>query len=213
MTDRAFRLAITEHDVILMYLPLFHLFAFSEGMLTSMATGARQVLIETFDADESLALLEGERATVLHGFDTHYKELVEAHARRPRDVSSVRTGILAAGMASSTPVARAARALFGPLVSGYGMSEFGAGAAMRAGQTGSSRCEESANGPGTRSASSNQNGAISPGARARSWSGLYLIAVHNKPRPPPKPRADGCAQGDWDSSGRRPLALMGATDS
>jgi fatty-acyl-CoA synthase len=132
VTDRAFRLAITERDVILMYLPLFHLFAFSEGMLTSVITGARQVLIETFDADESLALLERERATVLHGFDTHYKELVAAHARRPRDVSSVRTGILAAGMASSTPVARAARALFGPLVSGYGMSEFGAGAAIGA---------------------------------------------------------------------------------
>src|SRR5262245_19186127 len=32
ITDRAFRLAITEHDVIMMYLPLFHLFAFSEGM-------------------------------------------------------------------------------------------------------------------------------------------------------------------------------------
>jgi fatty-acyl-CoA synthase len=132
VTDRAFRLAITEHDVILMYLPLFHLFGFSEGMLTSMVTGARQVLTETFDADESLALLERERATVLHGFDTHYKEMAEAHARRPRDVSSVRTGILAAGMASSTSVARTARALFGPLVSGYGMSEFGAGAAIGA---------------------------------------------------------------------------------
>jgi fatty-acyl-CoA synthase len=132
VTDRAFRLAITEHDVILMYLPLFHLFGFSEGMLTSMVTGARQVLTETFDPDESLALLERERVTVLHGFDTHYKEMAEAHARRPRDVSSVRTGILAAGMASSTPVARTARAVFGPLVSGYGMSEFGAGAAIGA---------------------------------------------------------------------------------
>jgi fatty-acyl-CoA synthase len=42
----------------------------------------------------------------------------------------VRTGIFAAGMASSTPIARRARALFGPLVSGYGMSEFGVGAAI-----------------------------------------------------------------------------------
>lgn len=132
ITDRAFRLAITEQDVIMMYLPLFHLFAFSEGMLTSMLTGARQVLTESFDAAESLALIERERATVLHGFDTHYKELVEAHERAPRDVSSVRTGILAAGMASSVPVARRARALFGPLVSGYGMSEFGVGAAIGA---------------------------------------------------------------------------------
>ena len=130
VTDRAFRLAITEHDVIMMYLPLFHLFAFSEGMLTSLVTGARQVLTAGFDAAESLALIERERATVLHGFDTHYKELLEAHARQPRDVSSVRTGIFAAGMSSSVPIARRARALFGPLVSGYGMSEFGVGAAI-----------------------------------------------------------------------------------
>ena len=130
VTDRVFRLAVTEHDVIMMYLPLFHLFAFSEGMLTSMVSGARQVLTEGFDADQSLELIARERATVLHGFDTHYKELLEAHGRRPRDVSGVRTGILAAGMSSSAPIARRARALFGPLVSGYGMSEFGVGAAI-----------------------------------------------------------------------------------
>ena len=132
VTDRAFRLAITEQDVIMMYLPLFHLFAFSEGMLTSMVTGARQVLTESFDAAESLDLIAGERATVIHGFDTHYKELGEAHERRPRDVSSIRTGILASGMSSSAPIARRARALFGPLVSGYGMSEFGVGVAIGA---------------------------------------------------------------------------------
>jgi fatty-acyl-CoA synthase len=130
VTDRAFRMAITEQDVIMMYLPLFHLFAFSEGMLMSMVSGARQVLTEGFDAAEGLALIARERATVLHGFDTHYKELCEAHAARPCDVSSVRTGICAAGMSSSTPTARRARALFGPLVSGYGMSEFGVGAAI-----------------------------------------------------------------------------------
>ena len=33
----------------MMYLPLFHLFGFSEGMLTSMVTGARQILTETFN--------------------------------------------------------------------------------------------------------------------------------------------------------------------
>jgi fatty-acyl-CoA synthase len=103
VTDRAFRLAITEHDVIMMYLPLFHLFAFSEGMLTSMVSGARQVLTESFDAAASLDLVASERATVIHGFDTHYKALAEAHDRQARDVSSVRTGILAAGMSSSTP--------------------------------------------------------------------------------------------------------------
>ncbi|MGH7388127.1 MAG: class I adenylate-forming enzyme family protein [Candidatus Rokuibacteriota bacterium] len=144
VTDRAFRLAITEHDAILMYLPLFHLFAFSEGMLTSMVSGARQVLTESFDAAQSLDLIARERATMLHGFDTHYKELCEAHERQPRDVGSVRTGILAAGMSSSTPIARRARKLFGPLVSGYGMSEFGVGVAIGAlDSTAEQSCEAS----------------------------------------------------------------------
>jgi fatty-acyl-CoA synthase len=132
VVDRAFRLAITERDAIMMYLPLFHLFAFSEGMLTSMVSGARQILTESFDPAESLALIEEQQATVLHGFDTHYKELVEAYEKGPRDVSRVRTGILAAGMSSSTAIARRARALFGPLVSGYGMSEIGVGVAIGA---------------------------------------------------------------------------------
>ena len=56
VTERGFRLAITEQDAIMMYLPLFHLFAFSEGMLMSLVTGARQVLTEGFDPAESLEL-------------------------------------------------------------------------------------------------------------------------------------------------------------
>ena len=130
VTDRAFRLGITEHDVIMMYLPLFHTFAFTEGMLTSMVSGARQVLAETFDPDESLTLIARERATIVHGFDTHFKELCDAHDRDPRDVSSVRTGLCAAGMSSSTSIARRARTLFRGLVSGFGMSECSVGVAV-----------------------------------------------------------------------------------
>jgi fatty-acyl-CoA synthase len=144
VTDRAFRLAITPADAIMMYLPLFHLFAFSEGMLTSMVTGARQLLTESFDPVESLDLIERERATVLHGFDTHYKELLDVQDRQPRDVSSVRTGLLAAGMQSSTPIARRARQQLGRFVSGYGMSEIGVGVAIGAlDSTAEQSCEAS----------------------------------------------------------------------
>jgi fatty-acyl-CoA synthase len=132
VTDRAFRLGITEHDVIIMYLPLFHTFAFTEGMLTSMISGARQVLVSTFDPDESLALIARERVTIVHGFDTHFKELCDAHDRHPRDASSIRTGLCAAGMSSSTLIARRARTLFRGLVSGFGMSECGVGVAIGA---------------------------------------------------------------------------------
>ena len=147
VTERAFRLAITERDVIMMYLPLFHLFAFSEGMLMSMVSGARQVLTEGFDPAESLDLMARERATVLHGFDTHYKELIEAQERDPRDIGRIRTGIAAAGMQSSTAIARRARTVFGPLVSGFGMSEIGVGVAIGALDSTEEQCCEASGFP------------------------------------------------------------------
>ena len=129
--DRASRMGITETDVIMNYLPLFHLYGFSEGLLMSMLTGARQVLTETFAPEEVLDLIRQEAATLLSGFDIHFKELCEAQERGPRDVSSIRTGILASGMSSSVPTARRARRVFGkPFLSGYGMSEFGVGATL-----------------------------------------------------------------------------------
>jgi len=147
LVDRAFRMAVTPSDTIMMYLPLFHLFGFSDGALMSMVTGARQVLTETFDPAESLALVEQERATILHGFDTHFKELMEAHERFPRDVSSVRTGILATGMSSSVPIARKARKVLGRFLSGYGMSEFGVGAALSALDSTEEQCTEASGFP------------------------------------------------------------------
>lgn len=126
--ERGFRLAITEHDTILNYLPLFHLFSYSEGALMSMLTGARQILTETFDPDEAIALIEQERVTVMHGFETHLKDLMEAHERRQGDISSLRTGLFACGMKSSAPICTRAAEVLAPLVTvtGYGMSEMGA---------------------------------------------------------------------------------------
>src|SRR6266478_1881007 len=147
LVDRAFRMAVTPADTIMMYLPLFHLFGFSDGALMSILTGARQVLTETFDPAESLGLVEQERSTILHGFDTHFKELMEAHERFPRDVSSVRTGILATGMSSSVAIARKARKVLGRFLSGYGMSEFGVGAALSALDSTEEQCTEASGYP------------------------------------------------------------------
>ena len=145
--DRAFRMGITPADTILMYLPLYHLFGFSEGMLMSLATGARQVLTHTFDAGECLLLLEQEQTTILHGFDTHFKDLLEAYRRRPCNTASVRTGLLATGMSSSVPIARQARKVFGRFLSGYGMSELGAGVTLSALDSTEEQCTEASGYP------------------------------------------------------------------
>src|SRR4029453_12824094 len=119
--DHTDRMGITVNDVILMYLPLFHAFGFVEGPLVSRIRGAREVLTETFAPDHCLDLIEREKATIIHGFDTHYKELLDAQERKPRALSSVRTGICGTGMSSSIPIARRARQTFGNLMTGFGM--------------------------------------------------------------------------------------------
>ncbi|MEQ8662514.1 MAG: AMP-binding protein [Gammaproteobacteria bacterium] len=128
VAERAFRLGITENDTILNYLPLFHLFSYSEGALTSLLTGARQVLTPTFDAAACIRLVEREGVTVMHGFDTHLKDLSEAQERVGADLSTLRCGLFAAGMQSSTGIVRRAAEVLAPLVTvtGYGMSEMGA---------------------------------------------------------------------------------------
>jgi fatty-acyl-CoA synthase len=147
VVDRASRMAITHADTILMYLPLYHLWGFSEGMLMSIMTGARQLLTQTFDPNESLRLLEEERATILHGFDTHFKELLAAYQRQPRDTASIRTGILASGMLSSIPIAREGRRIFGRLLSGYGMTEIGVGVTVSALDSTEEQCAEASGYP------------------------------------------------------------------
>jgi fatty-acyl-CoA synthase len=128
--DRANRMAITINDVILMFLPLFHVFGYGEGPVSSLISGARMVLTEAFDADECLHLVEREGATLIFGFDTHFKDLLEAQARRPRRVSSLRCAFLAAGMHSSTPTARRVNDALCPTISGFGMTECYVGACL-----------------------------------------------------------------------------------
>ena len=132
--ERAYRMAYTENDVILNYLPLFHAFGYSEGALVSMLTGAKQVVTETFDPDEALDLAERERATIAHGFEAHMQGLADAQEAKPRDLSSFRTGLFAAGMHSATPIVRRGGKLLSPLkgVSGYGMTEIWVGVAQGA---------------------------------------------------------------------------------
>jgi fatty-acyl-CoA synthase len=130
VSDEANRMGMTSRDVILMYLPLFHAFGLYEGPLMSTIIGARMVLTAMFEPGESLKLIERERVTVLHGFDTHFHGLVSHPACESTDRSSLRTGILAAGMASSEPVARRAQRVLCPTVTGWGMTEAGVAASM-----------------------------------------------------------------------------------
>jgi len=126
--DRYRRLETTERDVFINYLPLFHIFGYVDGPLGSMLNGYRQVLTDAFDANEALDLVEREGGTLLDGFEAHLRALVEAQEARPRNLTTLRTGIMAMGMASAVALGYRARRVLAPYrhLAAYGITEVGA---------------------------------------------------------------------------------------
>ncbi len=129
-TDLANRMGIGASDVLLMYLPLFHIFGLYQGVMVSLVSGARQVLMEQFEPGEALRLIAQERVTRIYGFDTHFQDMMQHPDCAQTDRSSLRLGLLAAGLASTEPIARQAQRVLCPTVSGWGMTESGACAAL-----------------------------------------------------------------------------------
>ena len=120
--ERAQLFGMTMDDVHMSYLPLFHIYGYSEITMGAVLVGAKQILMDVFDAERALDLAEQERATVLHGFEAHWLDLLTAQARRPRRLA-LRLGTLPSGVLSTVPIADQVQDVFGPTVSGWGMSE------------------------------------------------------------------------------------------
>jgi fatty-acyl-CoA synthase len=125
VADAASRLGITARDAILLFLPLFHSMGLYPGGMLFLASGARLVLMERFDAGEAWRSIAAERVTLLLGFDTHYFDLLEHSDARVTDRSSVRLGMVPAGAAGVEPIARRVNRELCRSFSGYGSSECG----------------------------------------------------------------------------------------
>ena len=125
--DIANRLGYLSDDVVLMNWPLFHVVGLYLGPLMSLVAGTRMVLTTVFDPAESLRLIEQECVTRVWGFDTQLAALCSHPNLKTTDLRNLRTGLGAVGMASSESVAQQAQELLCPTVSGWGMTEIGAG--------------------------------------------------------------------------------------
>ena len=125
VTDQANRLGIGPRDRTLMYLPLFHVFGMYDGAVMMPLAGTTVVLMERFEPDAALRLVEAERCTLIHGFDTHFTDLLSSPELERCDTTTLRGGVLLTGMQSSVPVARAVQRRLCPTVSAWGMTEVG----------------------------------------------------------------------------------------
>lgn len=87
-------------DAFLLTVPITHIFGLSSTVLAAAVSGARLVVLRTFGAGAALDLCEWEGVTVLHGTPTMFVLELAAQRRAPRDLSRLRTGIVAAAPVS-----------------------------------------------------------------------------------------------------------------
>jgi fatty-acyl-CoA synthase len=116
---------ISSADAICVPLPLYHVFGMAIGNLLAMLFGAKIVLpCEAFEPDAVLKAVEQERCTSLYGVPTMFIAELASPAFKQRDLSSLRTGIIAG---ASVPMALMRRVIadmgMEQVVIGYGMTE------------------------------------------------------------------------------------------
>ena len=121
MQERPLAFGMTCGDVILNYLPLFHLFGISL-MMSAILCGARQVVMDKFDGEQAMDLVDREGVTMAFGFDTHWLAMLDAHRARPRRVQTLRIGQCASGSDDAIVNAYKVQELC-LTASGYGMAE------------------------------------------------------------------------------------------
>ena len=89
---------VDADDRYLVVNPFFHSFGYKVGIVTGLLTGATLYPMTTFDLDETMAIIERERITVLPGAPTIYQSLLNAPGRAGRDLSSLRLAVTGAAV-------------------------------------------------------------------------------------------------------------------
>ena len=114
---------ISQGDVVLGALPLFHSFGQTVSMNASLMVGACLTLVPRFDPGEALATMQRDGVTHFYGVPTMYGALLHHPGRESFDTSSLRICITG-GASMPVEVLRGFEDAFGAKVmEGYGLSE------------------------------------------------------------------------------------------
>lgn len=115
---------LNEHDVVLNTLPLYHSYALNIAVLSIIATGASEYIMEKFSTTEATRLLRSGRFTFMPGVPTVFHYFLSAcQANGEKLLSSVRLCVSAGAIMPGT-LNSDFEAFFGvPLLDGYGITE------------------------------------------------------------------------------------------
>ncbi len=118
---RLFEFADT--DVVVVALPLFHVFGLSSIMNTCVLLGGTMSLVPRFEPPAVLEVIQRDRATVFEGVPTMYAALLQTPGLEGFDLSSLRVAI-SGGAPIPAEIIDSFEQRFGvPILEGYGLSE------------------------------------------------------------------------------------------
>jgi acyl-CoA synthetase (AMP-forming)/AMP-acid ligase II len=117
-------------DVVFGIATVFNVFGLGPGILGTMLAGASLVLQEQPNPAEALELIERHRVTVHYGVPTAYVTEIRAAQRAPRNLTSLRAGIVAGAPISDDLVRRIRQEFCPNLCVAYSLTETASAVAM-----------------------------------------------------------------------------------
>ena len=116
---------LTDRDRLCVPVPLYHCFGMVLGNLACLQSGATVIYPDAaFSPETTLQTVEGERCTALYGVPAMFSAILDSNEFPERDVSSLRTGMMAGAPCPIELMKRVISDLHMPQVTiGYGMTE------------------------------------------------------------------------------------------
>ncbi|USD67026.1 long-chain fatty acid--CoA ligase [Vibrio sp. SCSIO 43136] len=113
--------AMQGDDKQLVTLPLFHTFAQTVQMNSSVLNGATMVLVPRFEPQQVLKLIEKHQVTVFAGVPTMFIGIL--HCQDSSDISSIRIAISGGSALPTEVISQFEQRFEVPVLEGYGLSE------------------------------------------------------------------------------------------
>lgn len=123
-------LQLGPEDVVFGIATMFHVFGLGPGLIGTLAAGASLVLQEQFRPSEALDLIQQNGVTVHYGVPTVYITEMRDLERVPRDLSSLRAGVVAGAPVGDELVRRIRTDLCPNLCVAYSLTETASTVAM-----------------------------------------------------------------------------------
>ena len=115
---------LTEDDVVLACLPLFHVFGMTCAMNTAIAAGAGLSLMARFDPAKAIERIRRDRVTVLEAVPTMYSALLSVADQFPPEATASLRICVSGGAALPVAVLNDFEKTFDAMIlEGYGLSE------------------------------------------------------------------------------------------